>query len=105
MKYSDDHIFAQGVIDEVVEIIERLANIYRLDPPIVKTSLWRKDDPKYHGKNQARDIRSNDWPPEFRALVGSVLQKIRGFDSRIQFEFHAPEHLHLEFDDNSLSKP
>lgn len=101
MKYLNDKIYAQCVIREVVEIIDRLANVYRLDPPIVVTSNVRFGDKKYHGKAQAMDVRTRDWPIGFMKLVCNVLQKIREHDSRIQFEIEE-DHAHLEWDDNSL---
>lgn len=101
MKYHDHKIYAQEVIREVVEIIDRLATIYRLDPPIVVTSNVRLGDPKYHGKAQAKDIRISDWPTKFAVLVGGVLKQIRKSNPKIQFEFEA-DHLHCEYDDKSL---
>lgn len=101
MKYLNDKVYAQEVIREVVEIIDRLATIYKLDPPIVVTSNVRFGDPRYHGKAQARDIRTKDWPTKFRILVGGVLVRIRKANPMIQFDFES-DHLHLEYDDKSL---
>lgn len=101
MRHKDEIVFAQSVIGLVVTIIDYLAMIYRLDVPIVVTSCYRPDDPKYHGKAQAKDVRTNDWPLKFRILVGGVLTRIRKANPMIQFDFEK-DHLHLEYDDKSL---
>jgi hypothetical protein len=101
MKYLNDKIYAQSVMGLIVWLIHILAMIYRLDPPIVVTSCWRENDPKYHGRNQAKDVRTRDWPAPFMFLVGNVLQKIRESNPRIQFDIES-DHLHLEYDDKSL---
>jgi len=75
------------------------------------TSVYRPDDPGYHGKWQACDgdivgQDTDEWPTTLMVIVGPVLTVLRGFCSKIQFQFHSSPkyHLHLEYDDSSIKK-
>jgi len=89
---------------ETCLVLEILARRAGRPEGITITSLYRpKDADSYHSKWQAIDIRNRDWPPTLHASVFAVLVAIRELDVKCQFEVEA-DHLHLEYDDQSLQK-
>ena len=103
-------------VTRVCLILESMAELYKDKMPdgITITSIYREGDPKYHGKWQAVDVRDRDWDHRFFRIAQVVLTGLRQLDKRVQHEFEPTirdedtgvvlkgQHLHIEFDDNSL---
>jgi hypothetical protein len=69
------------------------------------TCILRPDDlDSYHHKWQGLDSRTRDWDLTVKRKVEGFLWIIRKIThGKFQYEFeHNPDHLHQEWDDNSL---
>lgn len=110
-------------LTKFLKLIDELAiQTGALKEGIMITSLFRPNDPKYHGKWQACDLRTWDWFGWFRDLTFTVIIQIKqtnpmiptNLKPAIQTEYEPMivkkgriirgEHLHCEYDDNSLAK-